>query len=341
MRIHAEKGIWGALPSHAATAARPLALSVEKDSFFPTSVRFQGESSPKLPKSRKKKMLLDLYETSGFKAKLSGMGFFLPIEKHPLTQALLQHPSNAESFYKTVVEDITSVLVSMKYLMRRYQNQADPNQEKIVLDDEATLALLEKNIQNLFQAAIPNILASIDTEKQWKLSITAVTEPIWTSKGSLKNFPRAMATSLVRSTWVCDVFSSQSPSYKDVVEKFLDYNLDSIHFLSTSPLAAKQAEQISPERWNALRDTLNLLEKEITPPHMGVSAQLFRKAVQWFMGSNSAKLRKYNNLALLVEFVGLQISDQRWLTLQARLNREIRAGKNPFRVMKAFIQKPR
>lgn len=327
-------------PTSLPTTPRNIDRSA-KDTFSP--LRF-GENWNLDPKDKffpqkKLQLLLQEFRRSHFHLKTGYSNLFIPLERHPITLALMDKRTLDADYYETIIHQISGLKSYVKYYMRTFEHNADPHREELDPANELLHFQTEENIQKLFYEAIPNLIRKTQSTAQWQRAFESTTLKLLESGGKYDLFPYELHKTMLNMDKLSRILTSNRPQFIETFERLLDYNPAHINLIHSFPMDPDSYAPPSEARWAGFNKTLTLIEKDYLPVNITAPGKLLRKVGRIFTGDNAYKLSRESKLKQLIDYVSMRVSDKAWLQENEALNVAIMQGKNPFKELKTITER--
>ncbi|MBY0404160.1 MAG: hypothetical protein K2X66_09695, partial [Cyanobacteria bacterium] len=241
-------------------------FSISQDCFQPKfSAHWLLDPQDKNFVSHKQKALMSLFEDYNFKFKVGKLALTSSLDKHPLTKALLDHPLTDESFYETVVDDISGIFQWVKMTVKCFATyDAEMNLPRMSPWQERLQYEMEENVQNLMTHLLPELVSHSPDENAWNRIIEGVmsTSTGYVPKKNSIETPDYLKEVVENAQNLITVYRMKNPEYRALVDLLLDLNPVAIRLLDQGSLSPGKVKQMNVQRLAALKKTIQLIDQD-------------------------------------------------------------------------------
>jgi hypothetical protein len=291
--------------------------------------------------SHKQKALMSLFEDYNFKIKVGKLALTSSLDKHPLTKALLEHPLTDESFYETVVDDISGFFQWIKMTVKCFAtNDAETNLPSMSPWQERLQYEMEENVQNLMTHLLPELVSHSPDVTAWNRIIEGVmsTSTGYVPKKNSIDTPDYLKEVVENAQNLITAYRMKNSEYRALVDLLLDLNPVAIRLLDQGPLSPGKVRQMNGQRLAALKKTIELIDQDIQPILPPLAKHFTRSIGRMLLGDNQFRLRKIANLEKISQYLGLKVSDAVWMSINTQFNEKISQGELPFQVLDKILK---
>lgn len=287
-----------------------------------------------LSRSQLKELIEERFQRSGLWYELKRNGVQPPFEQHPILQAFWKCKPQPAAFYVTVMQDSASMLGHLSHLLKEYDYHAFKEEDYIT--SRAKVAAQRKKIITVANEVLPAIITSVSGEKQWKHVYYNFNSALY-RPGNKPIHPAAVPQELDNGLEAARILQKavqlKKPKYWNLVNHLIREMPLRAFLLYEFPLNPADAATIPEARWKRFREMFDLIKAEGPPQGVGTGKRMAIKLSKLFDKSNQDQLNHYSSLRMLVSYVGMPVTEERWHAETERLLSQIRAGDKPFQAI--------